>query len=156
MIGVLLPERLEDFRGLQLQRVGLVGRQRCLIERERIENTRFDIVAILALHGLHRLRVGERAIAMRDGRRVGVELIDGGEIRLLARRRMARRQPLLRGRQAALEQRPGLDAGERIAPLAQRDAPVRDRAIRIAAKHLVEHVDRGTELERMHEAPWRD
>ena len=149
MIGILLPQRLENLRRLQLRRVGLVGGQRRLVHGQRVENARFDVFGVIALHGLHGFRVGERPIAMRHRGGVLEQLADRADVGALARRRRSCGEAFLHRVASTFEQRSGLDAAERIAPLGHRDAPVRDRAIRIHAEHLVEPFCRGAVFEGM-------
>ena len=80
MIRLLLEDRLEDGRGLELVRVGLVVRVEGDVERERVEDGRFAVLRIARRQGLHGLLVGLRARAMIDLLVVLVEDLDGGDV----------------------------------------------------------------------------
>ena len=83
MLGLALELALEDAGGFQLVRVRLVGRQRRLVERQRIEDTRLDIVVVLRRERLHRFFVRDRPRALIDGCRVAEEETDRAHVGLL-------------------------------------------------------------------------
>ena len=84
-----------------------------------------------------------------DGLAARKELGGGGDVRALARRRRARRLRVLNGRAPELDLLRRAQARERIAPAAERNAPMRHRARGVLSQHAVECGDGLCEPERM-------
>ncbi len=84
MLRLLLPRRFEDAGGLALVGVGLVGRQRRRVERERVKNAGLAIVGIALVQLFHRLFVGDGAGAVIELVAVAVKCGDGRDVVLFA------------------------------------------------------------------------
>ena len=147
MIGLPGEFLLEDAGRLQLVGVRLVGRQRRLIQRQRVEDPRFGIVGELRRERRHLLLVFERARPLRDRGGVLEERLDGREVAPLALGLRPRGLALLDGRQARLQRLRRPEPAERIAPPAHRDTPMRHRAARVVLQNAVERLDGGGEPE---------
>ena len=137
--------------GLQLVRVGLVGRRRGGRERQRVEDRRLGVVRIGRGDAGHRVTVRHDARALIDASR---------SRRTAAPRprctpaRVRSSAPIAFARFTA--SRPGCKPlpvtdghRERIAPSRQRDAPRRHRARRVGRQRRVELLDGMRELERV-------
>ena len=142
VLRMLLEERLENGRGFQLLRILFVGCESGLIHRERIEDPRFHVSRIRADDPLHRLFVRNGACALRRSVGAGIKLGSRGDERALARRRRACGLRLLNGGPPKLDLLRRAESGKRIAPAAERDAPVGHRAGGILRGDPLERGDR--------------
>ena len=128
MIGLDLVQLFENGRSLELVAIGLVRRQRRLIHRQRIKRGGLEIVRIFRGDLLHRLFVGEGPGAVIELVGIFVEEHHRIDVRPLA---VALRADPLRGfsrGESVLQSLRRAQAGERVAPGRQRDAPLRDAA----------------------------
>ena len=111
-----------------------------LQQGEGVEDRRFLVVGILAGQLLHRLLVALAARSRGHAVVAGVRLFQRAEPVALPLR-PGQRLALLDGVQPALEALGGPRRHERIGPLADRQPPVRHRAVRIGGDHGLERLD---------------
>ena len=149
VIRILRVQRLQNPDGAQLRRIGLVRRQGRLIHGQCMKDRRLDVLGILAHDFRHAALVRENPITLRRRRVVFEQRGDGGDVRPFARRRRARRARFLDSRETGLQRGRGARAAKWIAPIPERDAPVRDGARRICGEHRLEPFNGGAELERV-------
>ena len=140
--------RLQDLGRLELPRVGLVGRQCCDVERERMVDRGLGVVRIARVELRHRLLVGQHARAMVLGVGIAVELRERGDVARLARALGPKLARLLQ-RCPTLGQVLGRRRRERVGEERHGDPPMGHRAFGIALQHLGERVVRGLVPERM-------
>ena len=85
MVWLLGEDRLQDLGGFELIGVGLIGRQRCGVQGQGIEDRRFCIIWIVLGELFHSRRIGQRARAVIHGVSVLIESCNGGNIGFFAR-----------------------------------------------------------------------
>ena len=151
MIGFDRVELLQNRRGFELVGVGLVGRQRRLIDGERVERRSLEVGRVFRVDALHRflVRDGPRAVIQRVG--VLVEERHSRNVLALALALGADRLRRLRRRETLLQRFRRAQPRERVAPRAHGDPPLRDAARRIAFKGFLEAGDRVGEFEGVEE-----
>ena len=147
MLRILLVERLEDADRLQQRRHVLVVEG--LVERERVEHLRLDVVRVLLRQRRHRLLVVPGARVLVDLVEVPVELLDRRQPVALALGLGADRLALLHRIEAALERRGVPRADERVGARRHGEPPVGDRAARIGLGNGGERLQRFGKIERM-------
>ena len=147
MIGLERVELFENRRGLQLVGVGLVGWQRRLIDRQRVEGCSFEVFRVLGVDLLHRLFIGERPRAMIECVGVLIEKHGRRDVLALPIGFRANRLRRFRSCETILQCFRGPQAGKRVAPRAQGDSPLRDAARWIALQHVLEPGGRVGKLE---------
>ena len=91
MVRILRQQRLEELRRLERLRVGLIVQIGGEIERERVEDFRFDVLRILRDQPRHRFLIGDRTLAPALRADVGIEERGGVDIVALALRLRADR-----------------------------------------------------------------
>ncbi len=149
VIGVLLLDPLQQRRRLQQVRVGLVAVVPRLVQRERVENRRLDVVWIRRGQRPHRTRVVPRAGLLVDGAEVAVLLAQGHQPPAFARGLRIEREPAVHGIQPPLEHAIVERPDQRIRALADGETPVRDGAGRIEPGDRRKGVHRLGEEERV-------
>ena len=147
MGGVLLVQGLEDADRLQQRGHALVVED--LVQRQRVEDLRLDVVRVLLGQRLHRVRVVRGARVLIHLVEVLVELLDRQEPVALALGFGTHRQPLVYRVEPAFESRSVPRADERVRPDADRKAPVSDGASRVGLRDRAKHLDRLGEPERV-------
>lgn len=150
VVRLLGEQRFEDRHRLQLAGVCLVVQILGRAQGQRVEDRRFGIVPVPAGDARHGVAVGLESPLLRHAVGVHVQLRGSVDVVTLAiglrpdrPRPLDRAQPLPKlGRRASAH-------GERVAPAAQRNPPLRHRARGVGGERRVERLDRGAELERV-------
>jgi hypothetical protein len=151
MVGELLADLFEDGPSLQQFGIGLVARQRRLIERQRVKDGRLGVVRILLHQLFHCLFVSEAACRLVDPVVVLVIELDRREPVALPFCLGADRLALLDRLQAVFQHGGGKWQDQRVGAVADRNAPVGDGALRIGRGRFGECPDAVGIDERMHE-----
>jgi hypothetical protein len=149
MVGQPREQPLQRVRRLELQRVGLVGGQRGLRHRERMEDLQLVVLRMGRRQRTHRADVVPESGRLRRRIGVPVEMAHCRQQCALAARRPPCREAGRDGSPAPFDGRRRLEAAERIAPLRQREAPPGHRAARVAAADVLEGPRRLGEPERV-------
>ena len=149
VIGLALEDRLQDRRGLELVRVGLVRRRRRHVQRQGIVHLRFVVVRIALRQLLHRLHIGLYARAVVGFVVAGVEHGKRIDVVALALRLRTDGLSLLERGEPQRQVARGRHADEGIVEQAERDAPIGDGAIRVGLQHVFEYFARRAVPERM-------
>ncbi len=147
VVGVFPVERREDGDRLAQRRHVLVVED--LVQRQRVEHFRLDVVRVLLRQRLHRLLVVAGARVLVDLVVVLVELLDRREPVALALGLGADRLALLDRVQPALQRRGVPRPDQRVRPDRHRQAPVGDGAARVGLGNRRERLDRLRKMERM-------
>jgi hypothetical protein len=150
MIRLLFEQRFEDAGGLQPARIGLVAQVLGRGQRQGVESRGLGILGMAARELAHRITVGLDPVLLGGALTVDVQLRGGVDVGALAvglgadcTRALDRGEPL-----PDLRRGPESD-GERIAPSAERDAPLGHGTGRVDLHCRLERGDCGTELERV-------
>jgi hypothetical protein len=149
MIRVCRQLAFEDGARLQQIGIGAIGRQRRLIECQRVEDARLRILLVGIRQFLHRLLIGNGPGARVHVRGVLVEQRHSLDVVALPLRLGRRSTPFVYGCLPERDRLHASEATERVPPPAHRDAPTRHRAVGILRQHLFERIDGGREPERM-------
>ncbi len=150
MVLQFRDDLFEDGPGLELLGIGLVARQRRLVESERVENGSFRIVRIFLRQPFHRFFVGQPALRLINLVVVFVVKLDRREPVALAFGLGADRLALLHRLQSVLQSRCCQRQDQWVGTVADRDAPVGDGTLRIGGSGLGEGLDAVRIEERMH------
>ena len=148
---MLLEERLENRRRLQLLNVLLVCCERGLVDRKGIENPPLHVSRILRDQPLHALFVRERPRPLRRCGGVGEQFRRGRDVCALSRCRRPGTRRALDCRAPELNLLRRTEPGKGISPAAERDAPVGDGTGGVFGGDTLECRDRLCEPERMQE-----
>ena len=124
--------------------------QRRLVERKRVENGRLRIIGIFLHQRFHRLFVGKPALRLIDLVVVLVVRLDRQKPVTLAFGLGTDRLTLLHRLQSVLQNGGGQRQDQRVGTMADRDAPVGDRALWVGGSGFGEGLDAVRIEERMH------
>jgi hypothetical protein len=148
MLRLALGDLFQDGRTLELVGVGLVGRRRRGVERQRIMDLRFVVIRIARSQRFHGLGVGQQAGAVIDLFVIGVHGAQCREVVALALRLGADAFRFLQ-RSSTLGEVLHRRHAMGIPQQAERDAPIGDGALGIGLQHILEGFLRGAIPERV-------
>ena len=146
MVRLLDEQRFQDGRALELLGVRLVGRIGRGLQGQRVENRRFAIARVGAVHRFHRALVRRRAGRMIEPVDSAVELLDGADVVALAWRLAALPLGRLDRGRAGFQRGLGRRIPQGI-PVGHRDPPLRHRAVGVGGGRRRERLHRGQEVE---------